>query len=68
MPFSEPLLREFDVAKLRPTSPGTLRNWRSKGRGPEWVKVGGSVRYRPSALEAFVDSHACYPIRRRAVA
>lgn len=27
-------------------SPGTLANWRSLGKGPRWVKVGRSVRYR----------------------
>ena len=32
---------------------GTLANWRSQGRGPEYVKAGRKVLYRRSALEAW---------------
>jgi hypothetical protein len=31
---------------------GTLANWRSKGRGPRFIKLGKAVRYRlPDILE-----------------
>ena len=32
----------------------TLANWRSAGKGPEYVKVGGRVRYRWSAVNAWL--------------
>jgi len=34
-------------------SPGTLRNWRSQGRGPLFVKIGRAVLYPVSGLEAW---------------
>ena len=33
---------------------GTLANWRSKGLGPEYVKVGGKVLYMVNKLEAWL--------------
>lgn len=27
---------------------GTLANWRNKGKGPTYTKIGGKVRYRES--------------------
>lgn len=32
---------------------GTLSNWRSKGRGPSFVKIGKSVRYPLAAVQAY---------------
>jgi hypothetical protein len=29
----------------------TLANWRSEGRGPPWVKIGGRVRYPFDGLQ-----------------
>lgn len=51
----EPLLTENDAAKFLNTSPGTLRNWRCKGKGPPYVSVGAAVRYAPDALRQYVE-------------
>lgn len=32
-------------------APGTLVNWRMKGRGPKFLKVGWSVRYVMKEVE-----------------
>ncbi len=32
----------------------TLRSWRSEGRGPKFVKVGGRVFYRPSEIDEWL--------------
>lgn len=32
----------------------TLKNWRSSGDGPPYVKVGRLVRYDPRALDAWI--------------
>lgn len=53
----EPLLTELDAAKFLNTHPGTLRNWRSKNKGPPWVAVGNAVRYAPEALRQYVEVH-----------
>jgi hypothetical protein len=34
----------------------TLRDWRKRGKGPRFIKVGSSVRYRLSDIEDFVNS------------
>jgi Helix-turn-helix domain len=34
----------------------TLREWRSKGYGPPWRRVGKHVRYEPSAVRVWLDT------------
>jgi hypothetical protein len=41
--------------KLGLKNPGTLDNWRTQGRGPEYLKIGSSVRYTDEAIEAFLE-------------
>lgn len=36
----------------------TLANWRSAGKGPKFLKVGGLVRYRWSSVNAWVDEQS----------
>lgn len=36
--------------------PETLEAWRCRGGGPRFVKLGRSVRYRESDLDAFIES------------
>jgi hypothetical protein len=47
---------ERQVAAQLHVKPGTLRKWRLLGRGPEFVRVGRSVRYRVDDVEAWLDS------------
>lgn len=49
------LLDEREVADALSVALNTLRNWRWKGEGPRFVKLGKrTVRYRRADLEAFV--------------
>ena len=50
------LLTESQVFEIFGIQPKTLANWRCRGRGPAFVKVGGHVRYRPEDLKAFLNS------------
>jgi excisionase family DNA binding protein len=50
----EKLLTEIEAAELLALSAKTLRRWRWAGKGPEFVKIGGAVRYRTTDLDAFV--------------
>jgi hypothetical protein len=34
----------------------TLREWRSKGYGPPWRKVGKHVRYEPDRVREWLDT------------
>lgn len=43
---SERLLRSSELADRWQLTECTVRKWRSKNIGPEYVKVGGSIRYR----------------------
>lgn len=44
-----------------PIAPQTLKNDRSRGRGPRYVKVGGKVRYKKADLERYLEQHAVDP-------
>jgi predicted DNA-binding transcriptional regulator AlpA len=39
----------------------TFRNWRHKGIGPPYVKIGRSVRYDKAELIAWLESHKITP-------
>ena len=36
--------------------PSTLAHWRSEGRGPKYVKLGGRVVYRGSHLNDWIEA------------
>jgi excisionase family DNA binding protein len=50
----EKLLLTQDVAETLGMKKNTLEIWRIQGRGPKFVKVGHSVRYRREDVEAYV--------------
>lgn len=50
-------LNENDLVDMGvASSVHTLRSWRQKKIGPPFVKVGRSVKYRLSDVEAYLDS------------
>jgi DNA-binding transcriptional MerR regulator len=51
----EPLLDETPAAEQLGLPPRTLRTWRSRGKGPPFVRLGKRVKYRPQDLRAFVE-------------
>jgi predicted DNA-binding transcriptional regulator AlpA len=61
------LLSTDDAAQLLGLSPATLNTWRSKrGRisrdgmnGPQFMRMGRTIRYRLSDLNAWID---CQPV------
>jgi predicted DNA-binding transcriptional regulator AlpA len=63
-PFSEPhplaasdgLMDSKATAAFLGLADQSLAQWRSMGIGPDWIKVGFSVRYRRSDLEAWLES------------
>ena len=53
----DPLLSEQQVAQMLGVKPTTLQVWRSTRRyALDYVKVGRNVRYRTSAVNAFLDA------------
>ena len=57
------LIKTEGAAKILNLSPATLRLWRSIGKGPQFVKCGGAVRYRTEDLEEWVASRIVKPER-----
>lgn len=49
-------LSDVEAAEFISTSPQTLRNWRSAGKGPSYIKIGRLVRYRLDDLIKFMES------------
>lgn len=48
-------MTEGEAADFTRFTKGTLRNLRSQGGGPQFLKVGGSIRYRLSDLIAWME-------------
>jgi len=40
---------------------GTLRKWRHYGRGPTFVRMGGSIRYAESAIRTWLAQNEKNP-------
>lgn len=53
--MQDKLLTENEAANLLALSAKTLRRWRWAGKGPEFVKLGGAVRYRAEDIAAFIE-------------
>lgn len=54
---TDPLLTTQQAAELLDVKPTTLEVWRSTERYPlAYVKTGRNVRYRLSAVNAFIDA------------
>ena len=59
------LLTQAEVAELLggEISTRTLEDWRRRGLGPDFIKLsgtkrgGGRVRYRPQAVDRWLDAH-----------
>lgn len=51
------LMTSDEVAERWGIKPETLKAWRHYGKGPKFVKIGRSVRYKLSDIEAFEKSH-----------
>jgi len=47
---------ERHVAAQLQVKPGTLRKWRFLGRGPQFLRVGRSIRYRVEDIESWLAS------------
>jgi predicted DNA-binding transcriptional regulator AlpA len=55
------LLKEAEAAAMLRRPPGTLRDWRHRGEGPPYVRIGRLVAYVRSDLEDYIDAHRVDP-------
>lgn len=56
-PLFDALLTADQVAQWLGKPKATLYAWRTRGRGPRGIKVGGDLRYRRSDVEAYLDQN-----------
>ncbi len=49
------LLNEKEAARLLAMSFRTLQSWRSEGKGPRYLKLGRSIRYRRGDLLTWIE-------------
>lgn len=49
------LLTQAEVAEMLGVSVGTVENWRYRRVGPDYIPVEGSIRYRLSVVEKYLD-------------
>ncbi len=54
---NEPLLTEGEAAEHLRLKVKTLQNFRVTGAGPKFIKLGRSVRYRMSDLQAHIEAN-----------
>lgn len=59
---SQKIMDEDAAAEYLSVSSGTLRIWRSKGRGPKYRKIGRMIRYDKSDLDVWLNSHGVLTI------
>ncbi|MEM8995835.1 MAG: helix-turn-helix domain-containing protein [Acidobacteriota bacterium] len=53
--IDDPFLITAEVGKLTNQSTRTLEKWRQNGTGPSYFRMGRSVRYRLSDVEAWLE-------------
>ena len=49
-------IRDPEAAKILGLQQSTLPNWRARGRGPKFRKVGRNVEYTPKFLREYRES------------
>lgn len=52
----QPLGSSIEVAEVLGVPEKTLREWRSRGVGPDYLHIGRYVRYRWSAVNEWLDT------------
>lgn len=58
------LLRDTEIAQRFGIPRGVLRNWRWQRRGPRYVRLGASIRYRLRDVRAFLDAWTVDPTQK----
>jgi predicted DNA-binding transcriptional regulator AlpA len=54
-------MNDVTAARILNVAPQTLRNWRSSRKGPPYIKLGRSVRYREEDLAAWIQARRINP-------
>ena len=52
---TDKLLTQKEVKDITGLADSTLEQWRLKGKGPKFIKLGRLVRYRLSDIDAYIS-------------
>ena len=55
-PLLDSLITPATLAERLGTTERSLAEWRITGRGPKFIRIGRSPRYRPEAIDAWLLS------------
>jgi hypothetical protein len=58
-PAGPHILSAGDAARYIGKSEITLRQWRSRGMGPPYIRQGRSINYLKSDLDQYLEEHRC---------
>ncbi|WP_082781254.1 helix-turn-helix domain-containing protein [Gordonia sp. QH-12] len=62
---ADPLWNTSEASGYLGVAAATMKDWRLRGRGPEWVRLTGQiVRYRKSAIDKWLAEQTVEPVRR----
>ena len=61
LPDNTTRMQEMEAAGYIGVKPATLRTWRSRGKGPRFVKIGRGVWYMRRDLDAFIAAQSSSP-------
>jgi len=53
--MTDQLITDIEAAEILGLAVQTLRNWRHRGCGPNYIKLGRAVRYNTNDLRDFVE-------------
>lgn len=60
-------MREIDdqkgTAAYLGKTPRALEQWRYRGEGPPYIKIGQAVRYRRADVDRWLDENTVYPAK-----
>ena len=51
---NDKLMTQAEVKEITGLADSTLEQWRLKGKGPRFIKLGRLVRYRTSDVQAYI--------------
>lgn len=57
MSVRTPAQMAVDVGGSNPPTLRTLANWRKQGIGPDYIRVGGKIRYTTEAIQRYLDQN-----------
>jgi excisionase family DNA binding protein len=58
------LMTTEEAAAYLRIKPQTMTKWRSQGKGPYFVRIGGSVFYRLTELDSFITVNITPPEKK----